>query len=98
MKYIITEEQVKKFKEDRFCEYIEEIVLSMQLKFLCGVQVKVIDYEIGDGKIIKNYLVILQSDYHNRDMENIVSKNINNYLPHLEIIVIRINCESEIKI
>jgi hypothetical protein len=40
MKYIITEEQVNKFKEDRWCKYIEEIVLSMQLKFLCGVQVQ----------------------------------------------------------
>jgi hypothetical protein len=95
MKYVITEEQVNKFKEDRWCKYIEEIVLSMQLKFLCGVQVKVIDNEIGDGKIIKNYLVILQSDYHNRDMENIVSKNINDYLPHLQLIVIRLDCDSE---
>lgn len=98
MKYIITEEQVNKFKEDRWCKYIEEIVLSMQLKFLCGVQVKVIDYETGDGEIIKNYLVILQSDYHNRDMENIVSKNINDYLPHLELIVIRLDCDTPVNI
>lgn len=98
MKYIITEEQVNKFKEDRWCKYIKEIVLSMQLKFLCGVQVKVIDYETGDGKVIKNYLVILQSDYHNRDMENIVSKNINDYLPHLELIVIRLDCDTPVNI
>jgi len=98
MKYIITEEQVKKFKEDRWCKYIEDIVLSMDIKHLCGVQVRVIYYEAGDGEIIKNYLVILQSDYHNRDMENIVSKNINDYLPHLELIVIRLDCDTPVNI
>ena len=98
MKYIITEAQVNKFKEDRWCKYIEDIVLSMGLKNLCGVQVRVIDYESGDGEIIKNYLVILQSDYHNRDMENVVSQNINDYLPHLELIVIRLDCDTPVNI
>ena len=98
MKYIITEAQVNKFKEDRWCKYIEDIVLSMELKHLCRVQVKVIDYEGGDGEIIKNYLVILQSDYHNRDMENVVSQNINDYLPHLELIVIRLNCDTPVNL
>jgi hypothetical protein len=98
MKYIISEEQANKFKVDKWCKYIEDIVLSMKLKYLCGVQVMVIDNKVGDGKIIKNYLVILQSDYHNRDMENIVSQTINGYLPHLELIVIRLDCDTPVKI
>lgn len=97
MKYIITEEQVNKFKEDRWCKYIEDIVLSMELKFLCGVQVKVIYYETSEGETIKNYLVILQSDY-NSDMENIVRRNINDYLPHLELILIRLDCDAPVNI
>lgn len=92
----ITEEEGKKLKKDKWCKHIEDIVLSMDIKRLCEVQVALINWD--NNKLDKEYLVILKTDYHSGNLENMVSKYINNYLPHLELIVIRLDCDNEVKI
>ena len=98
MKLIITEEQVKNFKKDRWCKHIEDIVLSMNIKRLCGVQVGAIDSEGKDG-LVRNYLVILQMDYYGgSEFIDKVSTQISDFLPHLELIVIKLDCDTSVKL
>ena len=98
MKYIISEEQVNKFKKDKWCKYIEEIVLNMKIYMLCGVQVRAMDNTFGDDESFRHYLVILETHTRGTEFESNVRKHINDFLPHLDIIVITLPCDTKVKI
>lgn len=98
MKYIISEQQINKFKEDKWCRHIREIVSGMNIKKLCGVQVKALDNTFGDDETFRTYLVILQLNGHRNEIEKVVSNYINGFLPHLDLAVISLPCETEVNI
>jgi hypothetical protein len=98
MKYIISEEQISKFKEDRWCKLIKEIVLSMNIYMLCGVQVKAMDNTFGDDESFRHYLVILETHTRGGEFESKVRLHINDYLPQLDVIVITLPCDTPVKI
>ena len=98
MKYIISEEQISKFKEDRWCKLIKEIVLSMNIYMLCGVQVKVMDNTFGDDESFRHYLVILETHTRGTEFETKVRLHINDFLPHIDVIVITLPCDTPVKI
>jgi hypothetical protein len=98
MKYIISEEQVNKFKKDKWCKYIEEIVLNMKIYMLCGVQVRAMDNTFGDDESFRHYLVILETHTRGTEFESNVRKHINDFLPHLDVIVITLPCDTPVKI
>jgi hypothetical protein len=98
MKYIISEEQVNKFKKDKWCKYIEEIVLNMKIYMLCGVQVRAMDNTFGDDEPFRHYLVILETHTRGTEFETKVRLHINDFLPHLDVIVITLPCDTSVKI
>jgi hypothetical protein len=98
MKYIISEEQVNKFKKDKWCKYIEEIVLNMKIYMLCGVQVRAMDNTFGDDESFRHYLVILETHTRGTEFETKVRLHINDFLPHLDVIVITLPCDTPVKI
>jgi hypothetical protein len=89
---------MSKFKEDRWCKLIKEIVLSMNIYMLCGVQVKAMDNTFGDDESFRHYLIILESHTRGSEFESNVGKHINNFLPNLDVIVITLPCETPVKI
>ena len=99
MKYILTEEQIKNnFKKDRWCELIEEIVKDMDIKSFCGVDVKMIESFFGD-ELLKYYLTIVKSDVRNKEgYGDKIRQNVNNFLPHIEVIVTILPCGTPVKI
>ena len=98
MKYIISEEQVNKFKEDKWCKHIKDIVLSFKIKSLCDVDVKRFESKFGGDEVIVYYLVILQTNKPYSDLENKVRKSIYDFLPHLEVIVTTLPCDTPVKL
>jgi len=96
----ITEEEGKenKFKKDKWCKYIEEIVLNMKIYKLCGVQVRAMDNTFGDDESFRHYLVILETHTRGTEFETKVRLHINDFLPHLDVIVITLPCDTKVKI
>ena len=98
MKYIISEQQINKFDEDKWCNHIKDVVFGMHIKKLCGVQVRAMDNTFGDDESFRHYLVILETHTRGTEFETKVRLHINDFLPHLDVIVITLPCDTSVKI
>ena len=99
MKYIISEEQVKKFSEDKWCKYINEIIEAQNMKYLCGVHTKVVPYNFS-GEEGNYYLSVvrLKKGYNDTNIKKKLQQIITDFLPHIESVVTTIDCNSPINI